>query len=56
MKFIYRFHANVERRLRLYGWSYWKNFDFTQTWRYNTKLHEPNKKKCDSLALIRAEF
>ena len=20
-----------------------KNFDFTQTWKYNTKLHEPNK-------------
>ena len=22
-----------------------KNFDFTQTWRYNTKLYDPNKRK-----------
>ena len=28
-KLIYRFHVNVERRLRLLGYSYRKNFDFT---------------------------
>ena len=35
IKLIYRFHENVERRLRLSGYSYRKNFDFTQTRRYN---------------------
>ena len=45
MKFIYRFLANVERQLRLSGWSYRKNFNFNHAWRYNTKLHEPNKRK-----------
>ena len=40
MKFIYRFHANVECGLRLSGLSYRKNFDFNQTWRYNSKFHE----------------
>ena len=44
MKLIYRFHAKPERRQRLSGWSYRKNIDFTQTWRHNTKLHEPNKR------------
>ena len=45
MKFVYRFHANVERLLRLSGWSYRKNFDFTQAWRCNNKLHDSNKRK-----------
>ena len=45
IKLIYRFHANVERRLRLSGYSYRKNFDFTQTKRYNAKLHDPNRRK-----------
>ena len=45
IKLIYRFHENVERRLRLSGYSYRKNFDFTQTRRYNAKLHDTNGKK-----------
>ena len=45
IKLIYRFHENVERRLRLSGYSYRKNFDFTQTKRYNAKLHDPNRRK-----------
>ena len=47
MKFIYRFVANVERPLRLSGWR--ENFNVTQTCRYNTKLHEPNKRKMEIL-------
>ena len=53
MKFIYRFHANVECRLRLSGWSYRKNFDFTQTWGYSMSQ---TRKKWDSLVLSRADF
>ena len=30
MQLIYRFHAKVERPLRLSGWSYRKNFNFTK--------------------------
>ena len=41
---IHRFHANVERQIRLLGYI-GKNFDFTQTRRHNTKLHDPNKRK-----------
>ena len=37
IKSINRFRWNVE--------NYRINFAFTQTWRYNTKLHEPNKRK-----------
>ena len=43
IKLIYRFHANREGRLRLSG--YQKNFDFSQTRRYNAKLHDPNRRK-----------
>ena len=43
MKFIYRFRAKVKGQLRLSGWSYRQNSNFAQSWRYNTKLHEPNK-------------
>ena len=43
MTFIHRYHSNVKHSLRLSSWSFWKNFNFIQTWRYNTK-HEPNKK------------
>ena len=61
IKSINRFRWNVELRLRLTGLNYRINFAFTQTWRYNTKLHGPNKrmgknKKWDSLVLIRACF
>ena len=42
---IHLFHANAERRLRLSGYSYRKNFDFTQARRYYAKLHEPNRRK-----------
>ena len=35
--------------------NYWKNFDFTQTWRYNTKLHGQNQKKWNSLVLSSAD-
>ena len=48
IKKIYRFDATstkIEPRLRLSGWSYQKNFDFTQTRRYNAKLHDPKRKK-----------
>ena len=44
---IYRFHANVERRLRVTGQSYRKNFGFTQTRRYNAKLHGPHRRKME---------
>ena len=61
IKSINPFRWNVELRLRLTGLNYRINFAFTQTWRYNTKLHGPNKrmgknKKWDSLVLIRACF
>ena len=45
IKLISRFYANVERRLKLSGLSYRKNFDFTQTRRYNVKLHNLNRRK-----------
>ena len=35
----YSFLANIEHWLKLSGYIYQKNFDFIQTWRYNTKLH-----------------
>ena len=44
-KFIYCFHANVERPLRWAGYNYLKNFEFIQTYRYNTKLNDPNNRK-----------
>ena len=34
-----------ERRVRLASYNYRKNFDFTQTWICNSKLHDPNKRK-----------
>ena len=33
-----------------------KNFAFTKTWSYNTKLHDSNKKKWDSHVLSRLDF
>ena len=53
---MYRFCTNFKRQLKLPGWSYQKKFDFTQTWRYNTKLHDPNKRKIDSAVLSRLDF
>ena len=52
----YRFLANVERPLRLSGWNYWKNFNFTQTWRYNTKFYEPNEKNGTPLFWVELTF
>ena len=46
--YIISFSCNVERQLRLPGYI-GKNFDFTQTWRYNIKLHDPDDRKWDSL-------
>ena len=40
MKLIYRFHANVERPLRLLDVGVIGDIDCIQTWRYNTKLDE----------------
>ena len=51
-----RFHANVEGPLRLSGWSYGQNFDFTQSWRYNTKLHEPNEENGTPLFWVELTF
>ena len=56
MKFIYRFHANVELLLRLSGWSYRKNFNFTQTWKYNIKLHEPKRENGTPLFWVELIF
>ena len=60
-KFIYRFHANVNVDWDWQAIIYRKNFDFTQTWICNSKLHEPNKRKVAvsdfrSLILRRADF
>ena len=33
-----------------------KNFDLTQTWRYNTILHEPKKREMGLLCLVKGHF
>ena len=42
---MYRLHVNVECQLSLQVRGIRKKFAFTETWRYNTKLHDPSKKK-----------
>ena len=36
--------------------SYWKKANFTQTWRYNTKVHDPSKRKMGLFRLSRVNF